>query len=139
MKTEATVLRLPDYDSLPADTFGDIPSLKNEYSARRPHSLYPKTAAVDWLVNEALELLGVSAYQLGKLLGHRSEEVLRRWRIGATRPCSLYLTRLLVLWRLHAHGYEVVKMSKVDWERGVIVWRDESFVPQNAEVAVAAD
>jgi hypothetical protein len=94
--------------------------------ARGSQSLYPKSIAVDRLIMKSVRTLGVTRYQLAKLLGCSNPNMIYGWLSGTRRPSPLFLSRLNWMLLLRADGMNWVKAKTVDWEAGTIVWRTDN-------------
>ena len=58
------------------------------------NSQYPHQVAVERTLIRSVMYLGVSRYQLARLLGLGNVDLMRQWLNGTRRPSSLFLTRL---------------------------------------------
>ena len=97
--------------------------------AARPRTTYgfgPTTsyAASQRFVKIAVETLGVTHYQLSRLVGQRGD-IAFQWRDGASRPSVESTMRLGMLLAIN-HLVPVKNMSWIDWNKGTVRWRDKS-------------
>ena len=85
---------------------------------------YPSALGIDHLLHNALELLDVTKYQLGKILGTEYHHYIYRWLKGINRPSSVYLARLCQVLMMHDTGTPVNLISNIDWRNSQIKWKD---------------
>lgn len=85
---------------------------------------YPSASGIDHLLHNALELLDVTKYQLGKILGTEYHHYIYRWLKGVNRPSSVYLARLCQVIMMHDTGTPVNLISYIDWRNSQIKWKD---------------
>ena len=85
---------------------------------------YPTALGIDHLLHNALELLDVTKYQLGKILGTEYHHYIYRWLKGVNRPSSVYLARLCQVLMMHDTGTPVNLISHIDWRNSQIKWKD---------------
>jgi hypothetical protein len=85
---------------------------------------YPTTSGIDHLLHNALELLDVTKYQLGKIIGTEYDYYIYRWLKGVQRPSSVYLARLCQVIIMHDSGTPVNLISRIDWRLSEITWKD---------------
>ena len=69
--------------------------------------------------------LGVTRYQLGKLLRTKDSSAIYRWLSGE-RPSQIFLARMLWLIKLCVEGQSPVLWKSIDWETGEIRTDDAS-------------
>jgi hypothetical protein len=111
--------------------------IKRTDPTRNALATYPQHHAVQHLLFTVLDVLDVTKYQLGKILGCKHESHVFQWFNGHRRPSSLYLSRMC---HVLAMGYEprglpINLISSVDWELSEITWRsgvttkDDHFFP----------
>ena len=93
---------------------------------------YTGTAACVHVLEGAREKMGLTKYQLGRILGTASVASIYHWFAGRYRPSSLFLTRLAQLFLMDAAGVPLYNISYIDWERSKVHWR-------NGEVDDSAD
>tara|TARA_B100000745_G_C20088897_1_gene372139 strand:+ start:194 stop:796 length:603 start_codon:yes stop_codon:yes gene_type:complete len=104
---------------------------------RNGPATYPRHRAVEHLLLTVLDVLDVTKYQLGKILGCKHEsQVFQRFN-GYRRPEPLYPSRmchaLLMGWE--PNGLPISLISSIDWEMSEITWRsgvttkDNHFFP----------
>lgn len=112
------------------DVQGLIP--KGPFSQAAFHSgndvatnLWPSYDGSVWLIKRSLVFLGVTRYQLSRLLQVKRQQTVYEWHKAVCRPSGLYLTRLFKLWDLRLNGADPVRMSHIDWDAGEVHWRGE--------------
>ena len=81
--------------------------------------------ATGHVIELACALLGVSKYQLAKLLGQAPHN-LYKWLAGGGSPSSFFMARLSQLYALDKQGIPVSMMGQILWEESLILWRDGS-------------
>ena len=67
--------------------------------------------------------LGITRYQLGKLLGTKDPSAVYRWLSGDKRPSQIFLARMLWLIKLRVEGQSPVLWRSINWETGEISFR----------------
>ena len=81
-------------------------------------------AGAECLVPLSITSLGLSGYQLMRLLGSDWPSThLRQWRAGQSSIGSLYLGRLCYLWHLKSKGFDLCYLKRIDWVEGKAYWR----------------
>lgn len=103
---------------------------KGSFSDAQLHSgndaatnLWPSYDASVWLIQRSLVFLGVTRYQLSRLLQTKRPQTVYEWHKAVCRPSGLYLTRLFKLWDMRLNGADPVRMSHIDWDEGEVHWR----------------
>ena len=109
---------------IPVGVFGAVPRQKPS----QQNSHYPHQVAVERTVLRSIMYLGVSRYQLGRLLGLGNVDLMRQWLNGTRRPSSLFLTRLNWMTLLRTEGFEWVRVQSIDWDTGEITYRGENHI-----------
>lgn len=114
------VLKVPSHSSEElTEWFGTLPT-NNEYFH---HSMWPNHMGVEWLIRRSFMKLGVTPYQLARLLGAQGQRTISYWLSGAFRPSPVYMLRLFKLWDWLDEGIPVSLLSKIDWDTCELVWR----------------
>ena len=85
---------------------------------------YTGTAACIHVLETARELMGLTKYQMGKVLGTANGSTVFHWLAGRRRPSSLFLTRLTQVLLMFHDGVPVYQISFIDWEKAKIHWRN---------------
>ena len=111
--------------------------IKRTDPTRNASAVYPQHHAVQHLLFTVLDVLDVTKYQLGKILGCKHESQVFQWFSGYRRPGPLYLSRLchVLLMGWEPNGLQIDLISSIDWEMSEITWRsgvttkDDHFFP----------
>jgi len=98
---------------------------------------YPQHIPVEHLLLTTLDVLGVTKYQLGKILGCKHESQVFQWLNGYRRPGPLYPSRLchVLLMGWESNGLPISLISSIDWElsevtcRSGVTTKDDHFFP----------
>ena len=89
-------------------------------------------AAINLILEETLQYLGLTKYQLALLLGMGGTgSDIYKWIGGTQGPSSAYMARLVKLWSFQVQGMPVCDMSQIMWEDSLILWRDGSVTREN--------
>jgi hypothetical protein len=92
---------------------------------RNGPATYPSHSGVQHLLDTYLDLNHLTKYQLGKVLGCKSDSQVWQWFNGYRRPSALYLSRMLHVQML-AVGSDALPLEfirAIDWETSEITWR----------------
>ena len=81
-------------------------------------SHYAPRAAYEVSIYEICDVLGVTRYQLSKLLGLGFPTQLYSWTSGRQRPSSKYCLRMIRLLLMHNSGYSLALLDSVNWQEG---------------------
>ena len=117
---------------IPAEVFGSDRELRGD--ALSLQNVYSQHGAYHAVIRRALMDFGVSAYQLGQLLGCPNPNLIYRWlrlppqhtkkskkpkKINERRPSSRYMLRLTKLYQLAIDKVPLATISSIDWVTGV--------------------
>ena len=92
-------------------------------------SSYGKTSASQRLLRDTAEVLGVTIYGLGRLLGLPFSHNIYRWLDGSARPSQRYVLRLARLLLLHSAGLKMIAVHHINWDDdGEIVYKERVVV-----------
>ena len=92
-------------------------------------SSYGNTPASQRLLRDTAEVLGVTIYGLGRLLGLPFSHNIYRWLDGQARPSQRYVLRLARLLLLHSAGLKMFTVHHINWDTdGVIVYKERVVV-----------
>ena len=83
----------------------------------------PTTDACLDVLDSAESALGATRYQMARLLGISSLDYCR-WRRGAARVGSKYLTKIAKLLCLQLTGVPLHRASFINWKEGTVHWRN---------------
>ena len=86
-------------------------------------SSYASNMATDVLIAMAVTYLGISPYQLGRLLGYKNRSHIYTLLAGRRRPGQLYVARLAWLLWLRSQGAEPMRWREINWEAGVVTMK----------------
>ena len=100
-------------------------------TGKRGPASYPSRLGIHLTLTAVCAILQVSKYQLGKLLGAKHDSYVYRWSSGRSRPSAFYLLRALHLVLLYNGKLPVKRMKSIDWEAGIIHWRDGGISKEN--------
>jgi hypothetical protein len=92
----------------------------------RPSSAYASVLGTEHLLPKAIEFLGITRYQLGRLLDYAQPSHIYSLLSGRRRPSQLHVSRLAWLFLLRFEGYEPVRWRSINWETGEITLRTAS-------------
>ncbi len=93
-------------------------------STSRGSAQYTSRIGVNQMLEDWMEQLQVTKYQLGRILGTTQASHVYKWISGKARPGAMYLSRLLKICHMYEKGVPIKKISYIDWETSVIKWRD---------------
>ena len=83
---------------------------------------YATAAGYSHALRRAVDLFGVTLFQLGRLLGLPEPGHVYKWTSESQRtqrrPASKYMLRLCVLFDLHMRGVSLVMIDGIDWTTG---------------------
>lgn len=107
--------------AVPSELFNATPNVNP--NAAFPTSLYAPHSGSGWLLAKSVTELGVTAYQLSRLLGCKSPNTVPQWKNGSRRPAQIFLVRLFYLFEMRRDGVPLVRIRRIDWDTGQIIWR----------------
>jgi hypothetical protein len=105
---------------IPVATFVPVQALSGNPWSMSSYAIHMATEA---LIYMAVEYLGISRYQLGRLLGYKNRSHIYALLAGRRRPGQLFVARLAWLIWLRSQGVEPMRWRSIDWETGEILLR----------------
>ena len=119
--------------SLPRSTAGTIPANTMMWVGSKSWArVRLNPAGVQRTLQLSLLVLGVSGFQLARLLGMQAPNIsYNQWSNGRNGMGSCAFGRLLELWWLKIQGWNICYMQKIDWEKGIIYWRKKGEYTDN--------
>lgn len=112
---------------IPARSFVPTP---NRQPAVYLHDGNPQYDGQSRIIRRALEYLGVTRWQLSKLLGAPETNYVYHWLSGQRHMSSFYYARMMWLVMERTGGLATHRIKSVDWVHGSIEWRGDE--PQSA-------
>ena len=113
---------LIDPEQVPSADFSFLPTTR--YSGALKNDVSCSHAASKRIFDEGCSQLGLTGYQVGRLLDTAYRHKYRDWATGSKRMAQSYMARFCKLLIMGSAGVDLMLVDWIDWDLGEIHWKE---------------